>query len=663
MLKLSIDEIVEKIQKEEIFTAITEDSAFLVSISEYVPYVCSAIHNGGNFREELKDKIAVEKMERWKEEDTHTWKFVASLPIRIVVYDSRYEYDLNRNPNEAIYNEAWGKKVWKKPLSDNEKAISLQKHANFYKVIDALVSKLEEKFDNTLFYDIHSYNYKRTKEDKYPEFNLGTEKITNPKFRKYINKFLKELAKIDLQPLENRVAENNVFYGRGYLLEYITAKYQNTLVLATEVKKIYVDELTGNEYPEITEKIAEGLKKAILNTSYYYVKNTSTSKLVSKYQLLSSLTEDTLTLVDHQYFEIVKRLDVLHYINPTNISTEKKAFFKSKYKKAPKFKYKPIPFNLSNIKRELYALPVDKIKDVTFRKLYHDLIEHNTNKAELLSLREQESFLYTSLRHFGKPTKEELENAKYILYLADIENQEKIFSASETKSLVEEFTKQFDFKCNVKLSKQISAKAMVQSSSKSVLIRDDATFKENFAHALCHHEVGIHMLTTMNSHRQPLKFLRVGLPKNTATQEGLAVLSELRAGYFSIERLKELAIRVIAVDMVVKGFDFIEIFEALKDIYKLDDDVAFQVATRVSRGGGFTKDYLYLKGFKKVYDTFVSGKDLDILMIGKTSIEYKAILNELVKRGILNPAHYLPPSFMNTNPIDPLITYLLKGLK
>jgi hypothetical protein len=251
--RLSLSEILENISSQKRFSAIVESGAFGVFIEEFVPYACFAIHNGGNFRKELRDKVNLSKSERWLEEDPFTWRFIESLPIRVVVYDSRYEYDLNRPLDDALYEEAWGRAVWKTPLSEEEKSESLQKHRDFYRVVDALVEKMNSIFGNSIIFDIHSYNYKRVNmlSKNFPTFNLGTERIIATKFRKPINSFLRGLKKIDLSPLENRVAENEIFFGRGYLLSHIVEKYSNSLVLATEIKKIYVDEESGDEYPDI----------------------------------------------------------------------------------------------------------------------------------------------------------------------------------------------------------------------------------------------------------------------------------------------------------------------------------------------------------------------------------------------------------------------------
>jgi hypothetical protein len=61
MLKLTVDEIISKIENEEQFYAITEDGAFSIAINEYVPYVCCAIHNGGNFGPSFREKNSFNK--------------------------------------------------------------------------------------------------------------------------------------------------------------------------------------------------------------------------------------------------------------------------------------------------------------------------------------------------------------------------------------------------------------------------------------------------------------------------------------------------------------------------------------------------------------------------------------------------------------------------
>ena len=142
MLNLTIEEIINSIKKGNTFEANAVDNSFYIKIDEYTPYVCAAIHNGNNFRDELKPKVLLNDYERWFEEDPCTYDFISSLPIVIAANDSRYEYDINRDIDNCIYEEAWGKKVWKEPLKDNEKEISLNISSSDLDILFANIKKM-----------------------------------------------------------------------------------------------------------------------------------------------------------------------------------------------------------------------------------------------------------------------------------------------------------------------------------------------------------------------------------------------------------------------------------------------------------------------------------------------------------------------------------------
>ena len=263
MERLTIEEIIAEINAENTFHAVAEDYSFTLKVDEYVPYICGAVHDGHNFRKELWDLCTHSEYERWYEEDPATAEMIKDLPIVIASLDSRFEYDLNRSPEDAIYDDAWGKRLWKQPLSDSIKSKSLEKHKNFYKVVDALVSKIQEKFTYCVVYDLHSYNWKRW-EREVPTWNLGTSNIDNNRFGDMVELWRKKLEIIDLPYGIEAVSKiNDTFQGNGYFLKHITQNFSNSLVLATEIKKIYCDELQGVIYPEIVDRVRNFLKVAI----------------------------------------------------------------------------------------------------------------------------------------------------------------------------------------------------------------------------------------------------------------------------------------------------------------------------------------------------------------------------------------------------------------
>jgi hypothetical protein len=260
MLKLSVNEIIQKIKAEKIFHAVASDYSFTLKIDDYVPYVCGAVHDGDQFRKELWDNCTHSTYERWYEEDPETKNMVISHPILIAGRDSRFEYDLNRIPEEAVFETAWGKKLWKAPLNKEEKARSLAKHTAFFEVTHALIEKIESKFGCCIVYDMHSYNWQRW-DREVPTWNLGTSNIDNDRFGDEIESWRLSLSEIKFpHGIKSTASINNTFFGNGYFLKYITKNFKNTLVLATEIAKVYCDELNQVIFPEVVAAVERQLK-------------------------------------------------------------------------------------------------------------------------------------------------------------------------------------------------------------------------------------------------------------------------------------------------------------------------------------------------------------------------------------------------------------------
>ena len=260
MERLSMKSIIAKIEAGESFHAVSNDYSFTLKIDDYVPYVCGAVHDGHQFRKELWGNCLHTEYERWYEEDPETKNMVISHPILIAGCDSRFEYDLNRDPENAVFETAWGKQLWKNPLPEIQKEKSLNKHENFYKVVHALISKIEKKFGVCVVYDMHSYNCKRW-DSEVPTWNLGTSNIDNDRFGDQIESWRQMLASIELPNGIKQTAKiNDTFQGNGYFLKYITKNFKNTLVLATEIAKIYCDEYKQIIYPEVVAAVENQLK-------------------------------------------------------------------------------------------------------------------------------------------------------------------------------------------------------------------------------------------------------------------------------------------------------------------------------------------------------------------------------------------------------------------
>jgi len=646
MLKSSVSQIISKINKEEIFTCYLPDSSISITIEDYVPYICTAIHNGGNLRKELREKCLLSKSERYYEEDPFTGDFISSLPIRLIAHDSRYEYDLNRPRENCIYKKAWGAEVWKVALTKKEKATSLNKHDNYYKILKALVTKIESKFNGCLVFDIHSYNGGRKGMESGPIFNIGTKNIKK-KYNKQIAGWLERLTSIELPFIENVSKENDVFQGNGYQLKYLTKSFKKTLVLATEIKKIYLDETSGDIFPEVIGSLKEEFKRVITFQAKDFANNLTNVVVKKRHGLLGSEIDPVAKHIDDELYRMLRSFDVLNFVTPSNLDIEKRKFLKARVKVNPVFKYRPLRINNSLVKRSLYSLPTQEIKDISLQNIYTSVIDSYADQVDLLSNRDDIKFLYSSLKYYGEPSAEEISISKFLLSAPEEDiNELTEVGIDRITELAQSMIDKLKFKGSVKLGKNLAANAIFNPDLNQLRVKPTARVSEGYAQALAHHEIGIHMLTTENARLQPLNILKLGFPIDTQTQEGLAILSEYLSGHLSIHRLKELALRVMAVEHMTKNYNFVSTFNYLINTFETDKERAFNITARVYRGGGFTKDYLYLSGFKEIYNLYKKNKSsVESLLIGKTSIVYLPEINELISRKQLSKPKNIPLSF------------------
>lgn len=380
----------------------------------------------------------------------------------------------------------------------------------------------------------------------------------------------------------------------------------------------------------------------------------------------SDVATKALFEIDTYIDQLVKKIELLNYVNPLNIESEKEKFFSSKYLTDPHFVYPQIDFDKFKLHREFFSLSIEKIEDVRIRNLYEDIIYFYSGLIQCIeTIGDGKKFYYNSLRSFGTPTEKDVENAKFILHFEDDSDAEHFtpkYSAKDTESAFKAFSEQYDFSYNIKYSDTMGAIAMVLNNSQTLVLNSNHTFSDNEVGVLTNHEIGVHMVTTMNGLLHPLKIFSHGFPNNVETQEGLAVFSEYMSGNLTIKRLKELAYRVIAVDSLAKGYSFSKTFRLLHNTYDLNREDAFYMTVRAHRGGGFTKDYLYLTGLIRVFNHHKQGKDLSLLLTGKVCLEHLENIEYLIENGYAVDAKHITSSYAKNLNTNKTVEFILENL-
>jgi N-formylglutamate deformylase len=234
------------------------------------PVIAIALHAGHELSPEVAGRLAVTDEVRLREEDPGTECFTELGVTRVVVRRSRFQVDLNRPREGAVYrtpDAAWGLTVWRDgaPPAAMAEAL-LEEYDAFYDEMEELFATLIERWGRVAVYDLHSYNHRRggpaaPADDPVgaPEINVGTGRLDRVRWAPVVERFIAELACCDLCDRGLDVRENVRFLG-GHFPAWVARTFpRSSCPLAVEVKKIYIDEWTGELFPGVVGQIRSAL--------------------------------------------------------------------------------------------------------------------------------------------------------------------------------------------------------------------------------------------------------------------------------------------------------------------------------------------------------------------------------------------------------------------
>lgn len=233
------------------------------------PLVATAIHAGHEIRRELLPLLSLDEPTRAREEDPYTDNWIKIVPSWISFKRSRFEVDLNRPAEEAVYiapEMAWGLHIWKHPLDEDEVKQSLEEYESFYKELHRLLTRISTQHKHFVVLDLHSYNYRRPgphdppeDPEHNPDVNVGTGSIDRKCCGHIVERFMADLRNYDFMGRHLDVRENVKFKGRR-LAQWIHDNFPNSAcVLSIEFKKFFMDEWTGVGDLEAIEAIRDAL--------------------------------------------------------------------------------------------------------------------------------------------------------------------------------------------------------------------------------------------------------------------------------------------------------------------------------------------------------------------------------------------------------------------
>lgn len=231
-----------------------------------------AVHAGDEVRAEVLRHMAVRRRQRFVEEDPYTDQLADVVATRLIVHRSRFEVDMNRRRERAIYrtpNDAWGLEVWREPLPAAVRHRSLGLYDRFYAELFAVLAGAGAGGRPFAVLDLHSYNHRRGGPGAAPadplmnpEINVGTGSVDRERWGGLVGRFMADLRTVEVggRPLDVR---ENVRFRGGHLSRWVHATFPGqACCLAVEVKKFFMDEYGG----EIDQATWQGVHEALAAT-------------------------------------------------------------------------------------------------------------------------------------------------------------------------------------------------------------------------------------------------------------------------------------------------------------------------------------------------------------------------------------------------------------
>ncbi|WP_420461031.1 flavohemoglobin expression-modulating QEGLA motif protein [Neolewinella sp.] len=351
--------------------------------------------------------------------------------------------------------------------------------------------------------------------------------------------------------------------------------------------------------------------------------------------------------IDRKLVDISTRFPFLLLVTATNDDEAFADFTANGYRGEPDFHYRPLPVAPERLMRKLFNLPIEEVHDETLAFILRDKRNETFRMLDMLDNRGSETFRYGSMQVFGGVSDELLAIASALLTVlppsAPIADEDTL----DAPAFLRASQRELDY-----LAAQYPAarpRAQMRDDLSGLMVSQGVL---NIGHklrvprrrveALLQHEVGTHVLTYWNGCAQPLTLLHAGTPGYEDLQEGLAVLGEWFVDGLTPARLHILAARVVGIAHMLRGHPFHETFQLLHEQHGVPVRAAFYTTARIYRGGGFTKDAVYLRGLVELLDYLGRGGELEPLFIGKLRLDYVPLLDELRQRGILRPPPLTP---------------------
>jgi uncharacterized protein (TIGR02421 family) len=429
-----------------------------------------------------------------------------------------------------------------------------------------------------------------------------------------------------------------------WLVEALSGKAALTDPLLVSLPQIHRRD-DGGIYPQMAHELAVACGDALLRTACAYLDDGEGHAPAHYRSLGRSAFLKAALNTDAKLGRVAGSFDFLLSVSPINATAALEKFMADGEQVVPAFRYRPLTVDPDAVKRRLYRLDFTRLEDPLLERLFTDKRHEVDAQLTMLATRNTASFRPASLFLYGTVSKELVDDARRIL---DLPRRRQRRGASVTapdiasaaRALIGSYSrKDARFDAAVEIRDDVSGLMVTKNR---LLVGSATSMPAARLDALLSHEVSTHLLTYLNGSSQGLSIFRSGLAKYEGIQEGLGVFAEWAVGGLSMTRMRLLAARVIAVDGMLRGAEFMDSYRLLRRDLGFSIAGAFGIATRVHRSGGLAKDAIYLDGFRSIIDHVASGGPLAPFWLGKIARTDVPAIEELLQRGLVHAPVFLP---------------------
>jgi uncharacterized protein (TIGR02421 family) len=409
-------------------------------------------------------------------------------------------------------------------------------------------------------------------------------------------------------------------------------------------------------YPDLLQRMVAKIFDAGLQAIAAFLKATGAMRLPTHRALGRQAFIDVVRRADRSIDDVSASFDFLLAVTPINADAAWREFEASRFECPPELLYRPLTLRADVEKRKLFSIDFDHFEDPVLFQLYSEKQQELDLQLSMLSARNTPRFVEISRALYGPVEPALLGAARDILVRTEtagsgraghdvLANVDCYFLESAARSMIAAYRRQYEgFEPRVELRDDLPSGLMVVNDR--LLISRSTSMARHRIEALLSHEIGIHLLTYFNGSAQGLHLFRLGLAGYEGMQEGLAVFAEYLVGGMTVARLRLIAGRVVGCAAMLEGASFEETFRLLVRNHGFSEAVAFNLTLRLYRGGGLTKDAIYLRGLLEVLDHLGNGRSLDPFWMGKIAASHFDVVQELNMRGLLK-APEVEPAFLS----------------